>query len=360
MKSNRIFLYGYWRKNLGDDLMLEAFRNLHPDSEIHLITKKAYLASYRRQNLFPHAEDKLLVRLFSKIFRYFDKPSYYHFRYANQNTDFVALGGSLFIQDEKWRREFNIMNYMVTRCKTSSIVSSNFGPYQSEDFLATYIELFKKAKNIILRDKKSYDLFSSIESVKYAPDIVLTLEQSPIFKEKNEHEEYYVISNINVRNRSKLADFENDYESKLAEIAESMIEQGREVVFMSFCDYEGDLESIHRIRNRISEAKRIYAKIVSYDNLKVSLEVISNSNGIIATRFHAMILAFRFNIPVFPFIYSEKTENVIVDYGFPGKYSTIEMSNSVSVAEVLKSLGVEPKIPAEVFLLASKSHSKAI
>src|SRR5699024_6862778 len=73
-----------------------------------------------------------------------------------------------------------------------------------------------------------------------------------------------------------------------------------------------------------------------YDgHIEQSLEIINGSSGMIATRFHSMILGWIFNKPVFPFVYSNKTLNVLNDLDYEGYYLAIENMESIDVENVV-------------------------
>lgn len=62
-------------------------------------------------------------------------------------------------------------------------------------------------------------------------------------------------------------------------------------------------------------------------NLNVFLSDFLNTEYIIGTRFHSIILGWLANIPVFPIVYNLKTYNAIKSYGFKGNYVNIESVN---------------------------------
>ena len=50
---------------------------------------------------------------------------------------------------------------------------------------------------------------------------------------------------------------------------------------------------------------------ITIKTLKNLWYIIANSNGVVATRFHSIILSFLFNKPCLPFIYHEKTTDIV-------------------------------------------------
>ena len=73
-------------------------------------------------------------------------------------------------------------------------------------------------------------------------------------------------------------------------------------------------------------------KILSYDgtNVEKMTEAIAESEYVIATRFHAAILALAAGRPVFPIVYSDKTIHVLEDIGFQGNYADLRRMEPIS------------------------------
>ncbi|OQP08346.1 polysaccharide pyruvyl transferase family protein, partial [Geobacillus thermoleovorans] len=69
-----------------------------------------------------------------------------------------------------------------------------------------------------------------------------------------------------------------------------------------------------------------------------ALDVIAGSSFVVATRFHAMILGWVYNKPVFPIAYSNKMINVMKDVGFKGSYVDFNDLNSLEPEEVFRSM----------------------
>lgn len=105
----------------------------------------------------------------------------------------------------------------------------------------------------------------------------------------------------------------------MAEISDKLISAGKKILFMGFCEFQGDGEIIDRIIKKMKTIKKAKktedinsitknVKVVKYPEITVqeALGCIKNSEFVIATRYHAMILAEVFNRPVLPVVYNEK------------------------------------------------------
>jgi colanic acid/amylovoran biosynthesis protein len=119
---------------------------------------------------------------------------------------------------------------------------------------------------------------------------------------------------------------------------------------MSFCDAEGDAAAAGRIAEKLNSTR---ACVYSHTNIDESLALLASAKGIIATRFHAMILAFILNTPVFPIIYHPKMQTVINDSGYKGLSSGLESLGGRTPETVIRALSVSPDIDPEYIKLAA-------
>ena len=88
------------------------------------------------------------------------------------------------------------------------------------------------------------------------------------------------------------------------------LKDNQKVILMAFCEAEGDTVFAEKISRTInSDGLRIHV----HRDVEESLQIIANSKYIVATRFHAMILAWLMRKEVFVISYSEKTDHVIQD-----------------------------------------------
>lgn len=87
-----------------------------------------------------------------------------------------------------------------------------------------------------------------------------------------------------------------------------------DVILSSFCKMEGDEEAIKRLKHKITND--ISFSILNYtgDNWKELVNAIQNSMLVIASRFHAMILAGGARVPVFPIAYNKKFSQFLDDF----------------------------------------------
>lgn len=351
MNRQKIMLFGYWEKNFGDDLFLEIFSEMNPNNSIYILSKKEYKKFYQKNNIKVITYNSLLYRLLNKILKKFKLPDLYYFFGANIADKIVFLGGSLFMEKGDWKRQVKNLNYSVKKCEVSYIIGSNFGPFQSKEFLELYSKLFKKMTNICFRDNYSYNLFSSLSNVNFAPDVVLNLKHKEKVERQSDNKGYYLFSIINLEKRTELFEYKEIYENKIIEIIIELQNNNEKILLMSFCDQEGDNEAILKIQRKLADLGR-KVEVYSHIDIKKSLDIVINSKGILATRLHAMVLAFVYDIPVLPIIYSEKMKNIIQDYSFENEYIEISKIGDFNPSDAIVYLQKKPSIPKEVFDMA--------
>ena len=86
------------------------------------------------------------------------------------------------------------------------------------------------------------------------------------------------------------------------------------------------MQAVHEILKYIPTIYYGKIQVLEYNgyNLDSFLLDFLDSQYIIGTRFHSVILGWLANIPVFPIVYNIKTYNVIRSYAFQGNYANIE------------------------------------
>ena len=136
------------------------------------------------------------------------------------------------------------------------IIGANFGPYKTEEFLKLSTDYFKSCADVCFRDSQSYTLFSQLKNIRTAPDIVFDIKTYYKDLPKNvdfiidsdlNSKKYAVISLISFNKRAKKPDIQKNYISGINKIAKFLISKGLKIVFFSFCQAEGDNESVQEI-----------------------------------------------------------------------------------------------------------------
>lgn len=205
------------------------------------------------------------------------------------------------------------------------ILGANFGPYSDSKFSDFFRKEFQRYDLVTFRDWDSYTLFKSVPCVKYAPDILFGLES--IYKGNRSYndtfqQDYVVISVINTAKNKQC------YINKIVEIVSYYELHGFQCVLLSLCHKQGDYDLCAEILNKACAD----IKIVDYDgDAQKIMSCIKNAKYVIASRFHAIITSFVFDVPCFPVAYSNKTSNMLKDIRFEGHYCNIDDLTTMSM-----------------------------
>lgn len=313
MNRKRVLVYGYKKINFGDDLFFSILFKRYPDTLFLFPAVKEYSCIFKDYKnvkvISPYSFVDLLAALADKFHKNKEEP------FLSRQVDFkVNITGSGF--SEQASDQFKKMP-----CNNNLlIIGTNFGPYQSKEFVGACKGYFSGCTDICFRDRFSYNLFSDLVNTRYAPDIVFDLKSyfscgdTCNFSIVNDltSAKYAVISVISFKTRSKKEYVQQDYLNGIKKIAYYLISKGFKIVFVSFCEAEGDSDSINMLRK--DDNINVNSYHYRYEgNLEEALTIIALSEVVIATRFHAMIIGWVMNKKVLPVVYNQKMTNVIED-----------------------------------------------
>lgn len=332
-----VFLNAYVAKNLGDDLFIKILLERYPEHNFLILTDrkhKDYLSKYHN----------LSVK--TKKFKYLDiilnklrlKFSFNKLQIKNilKDTELsVIIGGSMFIE-KNHDTNFKVFDHYQTLLSMNEtfLLGANFGPYKTQNYLDTFYSIFKRFKDVCFRDDYSYGLFSNLDNVRSAPDIIFSMQNSKYLNEFYKSD-YIVFSVIDLSWREDLEPFMISYVETIAKIIKEIILKENRVILMSFCEAEGDIRAIDRILNKVGDTNGRVGVHAYNGNLEKSLGIIKNARAIIATRFHAMILGLLYKIPTVPIIYSNKTKDTIDFLNINLPYYEIKDLEKISINTII-------------------------
>lgn len=356
--KKKILINAYINGNLGDDLFVKILCERYPNTQFYLIGEKRYKQFFGKiQNLHYIEENgikKCVVKMNNIIRKLMKKRRVslnerLQKKYINQMDTVVMIGGSMFIEQSNWKDAVEERRSIFD--KKIYVLGCNFGSYTSKEYLLAYKNLFSKAEDVCFRDTYSYHLFEELENTRVAPDIILNLKQKQEIKEK-----YFVISVIDPNKEKKLAKYQNEYVTQMIEIVNCLTKENEMVVLMSFCEKEGDLFIVNKIFKEVNNKEKV--KIYNHTNIEKSLSILQKSKGIIATRFHACVLAFLYNKKVIPIIYNEKTLNMLNDFSYTGVYFTLEQFGKIPAEQIVDKLKKQNKNKTVPIQLANQQFLK--
>lgn len=335
----KVMVNAYTSFNLGDDLFIKILCERYPNTRFFLFAPKEYRKTFGDiRNLSIIADNSLIIRGLNFIFRRIKKHILFRRlivrKIAKKCDAAVYIGGSLFMQSNNWNEALNNVNNMRIGDKPFYLLGANFGPYSNFEYYKMHKELFIGYTDICFREKYSYNLFSDLENVRHADDIIFqtqSLEIKP--PQKN------IVISVIKPSKKGLTNYEEIYYQKISELLIFFIIKGYIITLISFCESEGDSEAIDAICNLVPKEYLDKVNVHLYkNNIDKTLYVIASSSFVIATRFHSMILGWRYNKPVFPIAYSTKMINVMEDLGFNGTYTNFNDLHKLQPELVFRSL----------------------
>lgn len=306
----KVYIIAYSKMNLGDDLFIDMLVNRYKNVEFYSKNIQMESTAYK-QNKNLYFIDYNLDDLLNIDITDFDA--------------FVYIGGSIFMEHAGGIERIQKLNELAIKCRTLDIpfyyISSNFGPYQTEEYKEIVAELFNNVTDICLRDKASFELFNSIENVRYAPDAILSYKLEEVKKEPNT----IGISVINFKYRESQKIYEEKYYNVLTNSIEHYIEKGYKVKLFGFCEYEGDKNTADLLFSRLSNIQKKSVELVTYTgNIKSFLKKYSKVEYMICSRFHSMILSYLLKQKLYVLSYSNKITNVINDLNLIDTYHSLD------------------------------------
>jgi len=313
----RVFLYAYDRQNLGDDLFVHTIVNRYPGVQFYMWSDRKNRETFAcLPNLKVVDKESAFVRALQKL-----RPSLvYRFKaWLEKRCDAVVyIGGSIFMEYPNWE---NICSWWEYEAKNRPlyVLGANFGPWHTPAYRDKMAEIFACCRDVCFRDRYSAGLFPEVGTVRFAPDILFSYPMPrAAVKEKQ-----IFVSVIHCGKKEEghsLGQYHGRYMDNMVRLLRSRMDAGYSLVLGSFCREEGDEEAIRSLLEALGDMDRSRIRVLAYDgtNARELATAIAESEFVIATRFHAAILAMAAGRPVLPIVYSDKTLHVLEDLGFTG------------------------------------------
>lgn len=352
----KVFLYAYDRINFGDDLFVDTIARRYPHVQFYLWTRKENKITFRMiENLKVIDYDSKYLKLLRKLRQ--SLPARYKASMEKKCDAVVYIGGSIFIEYENWENILDWWEYEASN-RDFFVLGANFGPYKSEAYKKRLDSIFSKMKDVCFRDKFSHQLFEENKIIRSASDILFSCEIPQVEKVKKQIFISVIDPSFKDEGNNDLSKYEDEYFTKLVGILKAYIREGYSVVLSSFCKYEGDEMAIEKILNNLNEQQKEKTYVENYNgtNSEKILFSIAESEAVIASRFHAVILGIVARKNVFPILYSDKTIHVLEDIKFQGEYADIRSLGTLTYEMVKENLKKNVEYPIEELNKSAQEH----
>lgn len=336
------YVEGYFVQNFGDDLFLKVLLQEAPNLSYRIEVPKSYVKFYKssfgievRPRGWSHyiksyVTHKITVPLARLM----------HFG----SSGFILLGGSMFIERSSSRPMINLRMFLSRMSLKKYVIGSNFGSFESHEFVNRYAQYFSDFDRVTWRDEASYSLFTNSKiKDELLPDVVLALDIDEIEKTR----ENYVV--VNVMDLSRFDDVTvQRYTSFIVTQIKTLRDKGHEVHIVSINREEGDETVAQELKSHFFSMDN-FVSVITYSDINSMIEEFAHAKQILATRFHAMIMGWIFKKPTFVISYDIKTVNFINTWNnkqtVESVYSDLN-TNPIFVtieADVLNKLSVDAK-----------------
>lgn len=296
----KVFVMAYLRKNFGDDLFV-----------------KMLLEKYKNIDFYIKYDKYEFIDVLDKydnlhVLYGMDTDEELYNSDVNEYDAYVYIGGSIFMEGGSSYNLSEKFYDFVKRCRENNkpfcYISCNYGPYQTQEYFELSKKDFKECTDICFRDLYSYNLFSDIETVRYAPDFAFSYNTPKVEKQKDT----VGITVINLNIRNDLKDKNDEYMKFLERNIKNYISLGKDVFLFSFCKHEGDEDTIEAILKLFPNESHLH--VVKYTgDIDEFLNKYNLMEYMICARFHAMILSSIAMQKIYIMSYSKKIERVIKD-----------------------------------------------
>lgn len=296
-----------------------------------------YLNFFNKGNL----GDDLFVRIVCKEFREFKfvtvgNPKYKHLFSNIKNLNYIAIPhtgfifkkqsrtilfpiGSGFMEPSPAKKTREKERHDSFFIEKTIILSSNFGPYKSKEFLSYYKQLFNKALFVSFREKNSFDLFSKLpnKNIYLFPDLAfLAPSLNETFSCKNKTRDLVIIpTNIYKDMDCDSIQKSNAYIVSIRRFLQKYSDKYDKITFINFCNEQGDGDITNKILSPFNQIKD-KVEIIDYDSSAKLLEIlntIKSASLVVSSRYHGVILGLAYHVKTISVSYSDKTKNVLSD-----------------------------------------------
>ena len=309
MRSNSIYLTGYFDRNFGDDMMMKLVVRSLP--EITFFVNETVDTPILSE---PNVVQK-------------DRESHCHIpKLAVTGSGFMINTRAAFLTELMW--------FLKGHHPGDYCLGCNIEPLENPIKRFLIRQKLNKFKMITCRDQVSYRWLirnTRKPEIHWLPDILFSLPDE--WLPQVETPDKLGISMMHRSNDSE----DCPYYLAMAEVADEWIRKtGKGVILMAFdTGKEDDLFACRSVQKLMQFPER--TEIVSHADGTEILAAFACCEKIIGARFHSTVLALRMGIPVYPLIFREKVRNLLKDIQYPYPACDLEAIDQTSLLEFIGS-----------------------
>lgn len=336
-RKKKVHITAYLNQNLGDDLFVYIMCKQYKMVKFYMAGPSSMKHTFNNlPNLTYICNDTLLLKIVSWLQnkirlrqgkKIIFREKWVENQLAKRFTYNVLVTGSMYIEVACRYRELE-MEFPWYQSHPL-ILSCNFGPYHTKDFYQRCHDYFQMTTHTCFRDRDSVASFQDLSNVSYAPDIAFNINHD------TRDDGYYVVSVIDLikSDFGKWKQYRQQYIDTLVGVVNEWIRLGKKVYLFGCCKYLGDMDTIDEIVNKVHHQNKKLLCSVCYEEIGMeeTLNIFAYSRGILATRFHALVLGIAFQKQVYPIAYSSKMEQLLREIGIQdNSYETYEINDFVN------------------------------
>lgn len=304
--------------NFDEDILLKIICERYPNTNFYFFASSKYkdLKGIKTDNLNIIYENRKNNSFYSKIKN--------KFKALKRQNDYTCnkIDGILQVD------EIDVDEKLLINSSHNFLLGININSLISEKRKQYLNDKFKHYLDVCFDNKNSYQIFQNLENVRFAKDMVSTLEISEI-EDKN----FTVITVMFPSKIDKFKLIEAEYFNRLKVIIESFIDRGENIKLLSISD-ENDM-SIQKLLNMIPNIYHKNINLYFYKgDINKILELLKNSKRIITHSYRVMLIGIILKKIVFPIIIDENIKIKLDDIKFNQNYTFLKNLNNFTVEKI--------------------------
>lgn len=340
----RVFVHAYLAGNLGDDLFVRMLCERYPKVRFYIYADASYKVRFGDiLNCRVNSPGDRRVRLAERWMQRLGIEGGWRRLLIRCSDAVVHIGGSVFVQHyDDWSEFYRVDDSLQKESRRLYVVGANFGPYVNPAYQEQYHELFKKYRGICFRDTYSRNLFADLANVSYAPDLIFSYPAKPCVPKKKK----VVVSLIELDNRTgkyAIDQYAGEYLDFHVKLVSVLIKRGYAVTLVSFCQSQMDDQMIQKVCDRLKESEKSQITCMAYQNdVRPIVKEFEESEAVVGTRFHSVILGMLCRCKVLPVVYDQKTRRTLDDLQYAKKLELSELEDQDVDESIESLLSMEP------------------